>query len=134
MRIRIITTRYKKIMYAFDFETKEAKEDFFGYYEDIIEALQPKNEEWVEDFKKLVQTLQSRTDDKYSTEEYHYSGKLFPDEILNWICYKQKILEHYMELSNKLLDIIEMQEKTLHNREQYIKELQQTPGVENNEP
>lgn len=66
MRIRIITTRYKKIMYAFDFETKEAKEDFFGYYEDIIEALQPKNEEWVEDFKKLVQTLQSRTDDKYA--------------------------------------------------------------------
>lgn len=101
MRYKIITTKYGKPMYVFAFEDEEEKNSYFEYWENIIAKSLPQTKDWVQEFTALLQKLKARTDNKYETEDYPYSGRLYSDETLTLIYCQQMIILEYREYLNK---------------------------------
>lgn len=101
MRYKNITTRSGKLMYVFAFEDEKEKNSYFKYWENIIAKSLPQTKEWVQEFTALLQKLKTRTDNKYGTEKYPYSGRLYSDEALTLIYCQQMIILEYQEYLHK---------------------------------
>lgn len=114
MRIRTMKSHRGSLMYVFEFESKEAVDAFFHFYQNLVQdclsdTSETNDEEWLRKFKEVIQ---NRTDDKYGYEDYPYSGFLFYDEIIAWIFGMEDIVGKQLEQIDGMVNVMENLRKT----------------------